>query len=320
MDYHRDSLRFWLNRGIDGFRLDAVPHLVETDAKEWQGQPGSYALMGHVKALMDSYRNRYTVCEATSNPTRWAAEYICGSAFAFGMEKKFAEAARANPEAIRDIAAYFNTAPPTMATFVSNHDSFAGARLWDQVNGDIAQYRLAAATYLLLPGTPYIYFGEEIGMAGGLGLKADAALRSPMSWQADAATGGFTTGKPFRPASANVMTHNVAAASRDANSILAFYKSIIAVRNRLPSVARGTYENARAEGTTMSFQRRFGKERSLAVFNYGTEKQSVRIAQLPAGAKLVAAFPAGTRGAGADAQGVADIAMDAQSVRVFLIE
>jgi alpha-amylase len=320
MEYHRDSLRFWLNRGIDGFRLDAVPHLVETSAKEWQGQPGSFALMGHVKALMDSYQNRYAVCEATSNPTVWAAPYICGSAFSFGIEKKFSEAARAKPEAIRELADYFNTAPTTMATFVSNHDSFAGARLWDQVKGDLAQYRLAAATYLLMPGTPYIYFGEEFGMAGGAGLTEDAALRSPMSWKADATTGGFTTGKPFRPASANVLTHNADAAAKDANSLHAFYKSLIGVRNRLPSIARGTYEHANADDVTMSFQRRFGRERSLVVINYGMTKVPVRAANLPAGASLIAKFPNTSVNTKADALGNAMIEMEAQSARVFLVE
>ena len=55
-------------------------------------------------------------------------------------------------------------APHTLASFASNHDQFAGKRLWDQVSGNETHYKLAAATYLLLPGTPFIYYGEEIGM------------------------------------------------------------------------------------------------------------------------------------------------------------
>ena len=148
LDYHRDSLRLWLNRGLDGFRFDAVPHLVENGPKDWNDQPGSYALMAHVNALMSGYQHRHMVCEATASPTRWAAPYVCGSAFAFGMEHQFVDAARGKPEAIRAVADYFKTAPLTMATMVSNHDIFAGERLWDQVKGDVAQYRLAAASYL----------------------------------------------------------------------------------------------------------------------------------------------------------------------------
>ncbi|MEO8104490.1 MAG: alpha-amylase family glycosyl hydrolase [Betaproteobacteria bacterium] len=320
MDYHRDSLRFWLNRGLDGFRFDAVPHLVETSAKDWNDQPGSYALMAHVNALMSGYRHRYLVCEATANPTRWAAPYICGSAFAFGLERQFIDAARGKPEAIQAVADYFKTAPLTMATMLSNHDIFAGERLWDQVKGDPAQYRLAAATYLLLPGTPFIYYGEEIGMAGVNGLKGDAMLRSPMSWTADAASGGgFTRGKPFRPASANVATQNVEAALADPNSILSFYKAMLALRNSLPSIARGSYEHAQVAGGVLSFQRKAGGDHTLVVINYDKLPATIDIGNLPPETALTAAFPASAPGAAANKKGIAQISVAAQSVQVYRI-
>ncbi len=320
MDYHRDSLRFWLNRGLDGFRLDAIPHLVEVDAKNWNDQPGSYALMGHIKALMDGYQRRYAVCEATASPQRWAAPYICGSAFAFKFEKSLIDAGRGKPEAIADVAAYFRSAPPTMATFISNHDAFAGARLWDQLQGDEARYRMVAATYLLLPGTPFIYFGEEIGMAGGAGLVSDAALRSPMSWNAGPANAGFTTGKPFRPVSANVKAHNVASESADPQSMLAFYKAMLAIRNQYSAIARGKYEYARADGLSFSFQRSFGPQRMLVVLRYGTDAATVTVPQLPAGARLVAVYPRECQTMFVDQQGNATLQMAPQSLRVMRIE
>ena len=190
MDYHRDSLRFWLNRGLDGFRFDAVSHLIEKDAVEWRDQPGSYALVGNIKALMDGYRNRYAICESTGKPQTWAPPYICGSAFAFDLNGDIVNAARGDPKAIRNVADYYKSAPIGMAAFTANHDSFTGGRLWDQLKGDGAQYRLAAATYLLLPGTPYLYYGEELGRAEGLGPEGDtsaakdARARPPMSWSA----------------------------------------------------------------------------------------------------------------------------------------
>jgi glycosidase len=76
------------------------------------------------------------------------------------------KAATGARRSIKAIAKYFTTVPMTMATMVSNHDIFAGERLWDQVAGSLAHYRLAAATYLLQPGTPFIYYSEEIGMVG----------------------------------------------------------------------------------------------------------------------------------------------------------
>ena len=320
MDYHKNSLRFWLNRGLDGFRFDAVPHLVEYSAKDWNDQPGSYALMAHVNALMSGYQHRHMVCEATANPLRWAAPYVCGSAFAFGLEHQFIDAARGKPEAIRAVADYFTTAPLTMATMLSNHDIFAGERLWDQLDGNAAQYRLAAATYLLLPGTPFIYYGEEIGMAGVSSLKGDARLRTPMSWTADVASGGgFTTGKPFRPASANVATQNVKAALADPNSILSFYKAMLALRNTLPSISRGSYEQPQVDGSVLSFHRKFEGGHTVVAINYGIAAATINVGELPAKVMLAVDYPAHAPATTSDAKGVARIEIDAQSVRVYSV-
>ncbi len=318
MDYHRDSLKFWLDRGLDGFRFDAVPHLVENGPKDWNDQPGSYALMAHVNALMSGYQNRHMVCEATANPTRWAAPYVCGSAFAFGMEHQFVAAAQGKPEGILAVADYFKTAPLTMATMVSNHDIFAGERLWDQVKGDTAKYKLAAATYLLLPGTPFIYYGEEIGMAGVGSLTGDAKLRTPMSWTADIdQSGGFTTGKPFRPASDNAATHNAKAAQADRNSVRSFYKAMLAMRNTLPSLSRGSYEFPLVNGNVFSYQRKFEDSHAVVVINYGLEKATSNVGELPVGSVLAAIYPANTSATTVDTKGNAQLNIDAQSVRVF---
>jgi alpha-amylase len=116
------------------------------------------------------------VCEATAKPQVYAAPDMCGSAFAFGLERKIVKAAKGDKKAIRAVADYFTSRAQTMATFVANHDIFAGERLWDQLRGNRAQYKLAAASYLLQPGTPFIYYGEEIGMAGIKGLPGDAPV------------------------------------------------------------------------------------------------------------------------------------------------
>jgi alpha-amylase len=102
--YHFHSLRFWLNRGLDGFRFDAVPHLVENSAQDWNDQPESYALMGDVSRLVRGYAKRHVVCEATAHPTAWAAPSACGSAFAFGLEHHIAAAARGEPASIRAVS------------------------------------------------------------------------------------------------------------------------------------------------------------------------------------------------------------------------
>jgi len=319
VDFHHDNLRFWLNRGIDGFRFDAVGNLVENGAGAWLNQPENYALMNGVRQLVGSYQQRFMVCEGPDDPIGFAQTTACGSAFAFGHQSNLINAARGNTTAIAAVANYFATAPAGMATMLSNHDRFAGERLWNQLGGNEAQYRLAAATYLLQPGTPFIYYGEEIGMAGAsANIGDDPKLRTPMSWAGDAKA-GFTTGTPFRALSANAASNNVAAQSADPNSLLNFYKAVIAVRRAHPSLMAGTHAGAAASGTTLSFQRVLGNERAVVMINYGGTTANVAAAGLPANAVLVNAFPASGTDAAADAGGSATVGVPAQSVRVFIV-
>ncbi|MEJ6000226.1 alpha-amylase family glycosyl hydrolase [Paucibacter soli] len=308
--YHGDSLRFWLNRGLDGYRLDAVPHLIENNARDWNDQPESRRLTGDFSRLIRSYARRHVVCEATAEPKVYAAPSICGSAFAFGLEGKIVKAAKGDAEAIKAVGQYFESAPLDMATMLSNHDIFAGARAWDQFGGNEAQYKLAAATYLLLPGTPFIYYGEEVGMAGVPGLAGDEPLRSPMSWSADAS--GFSRSEtPFRPASPNAASHNAQQQQADPNSILNFYKAMLRLRNGRPELTRGSYRLAFADGQVLGFERRLGGRLSLVLINYGEQARQIELGPQPGG--LTRQYPtAATR-----AQQGRRFELPPQSVQVF---
>jgi glycosidase len=317
--YHFDSLRWWLQRGLDGFRLDAVPHLVENDARDWNDQPESRRLTRQLQDLIKSYPNRYVVCEATAEPQSYGDPAVCGGAFAFGHAHHYIEAARGKAESVAQLAAYWRHASPTMATFLSSHDRFAGERLWDQLGGDEKRYKIAAAGYLLAPGTPFVYYGEEVGMAGARALAGDLPLRCPMSWTGDAATAGFTTGRPFRPVAPNVATHNVAAQQAGADSILAFYKAMLKLRNTWPSIARGSFEHSFADGLLLGYQRRWRDERTLVLINYADAPAAARVQALPAGALLDAAYPEGGAGAVAMAAGEVMLEVPAQSVRVYVV-
>lgn len=318
--YHQSSLRFWLNRGLDGYRLDAVPHLVENNAKDWNDQPESRALTGELTKLITAYPQRHVVCEATANPQLYAMPHICGSAFAFGLERNIVNAAKGDKKAIRAVADYFTTAPQSMATFVANHDMFAGARLWDQLRGNVAQYKLAAASYLLQSGTPFIYYGEEIGMAGIPGLEGDAPLRAPMSWTADQQGAGFTSsGKPFRPIAPNAARYNVAAQLADPQSLLSFYKSMLTLRNTLPSLASGSYDAPQVQGRVMAYRRTLGTETTLVVINYGTQPGRITLKTLPPRAVLAPAYPVAAKTTVANARGAAGLVVPAQSVRVYAL-
>jgi alpha-amylase len=326
LNYHLDSLRFWLNRGLDGYRLDAVPHLVENSAVQWNDQPESRAITKQLQDLITAYPDRYVVCEATAEPQRYGDPAVCGGAFAFGHVHHYVKAAMAGAEqaaSVQAVAQYFKAARPTMATFVSNHDIFAGRRLWDQVAGDERRYKLAAAGYLLQPGTPFVYYGEEVGQAGVHSLQGDLPLRSPMSWAPDTARAGFTRGVPFRPTAPNVATHNVQVSLQNQrsqpDSIFNFYKALIGLRNRWPSLARGSFEGAFAQDLVAGWQRAFEGERTLVLVNYGTSAASVQVPQLPAGARLVPLWPRWALGATATPQGQAQVRLPAQAVQVWRV-
>jgi alpha-amylase len=314
--WHQDNLRFWLNRGVDGFRFDAVGHLFENGANAWDNQPENYTLLAGTRNMMNGYANRFLVCEGPGDPFGYAG--ACGSAFAFNNTGNIIAAARGDAGAVRRAADFHKTAPPGISTMLSNHDSFAGQRVYDQLNGNLAQYKLAAATYLLQPGTPFVYYGEEIGMAGG-NLSGDPKLRTPMSWTGNTANAGFTTGAPYRSLSANVSAFNVAAQQADPDSLLAHYKAMLALRQAHPAIARGSYDHVAVEGSVMSFERQLGSERVRVAINYGGTAASATLAGLPANAMLANAHPAGVADATADAAGRASVTMPPQSVRVFSV-
>lgn len=326
--YHQDSLRFWLNRGLDGFRLDAVPHLIENNARDWNDQPESRRLTAELVRGVHRYPGRYVVCEATAEPRDYAQPQLCGGAFAFGLEKDLAPAARGDAEAIARVAAFYRTAPHTLASFVSNHDQFAGRRLWDQVDGDERAYRLAAATYLLLPGTPFIYYGEEIGMAGARGLTDDPAIRGPYSWTGEPERAGFSTASPYRALASNQATHHLQAQQRDPASLWHFYQQVLQLRNSRVSIARGSYEWPQAEGQRMAFQRRHGHEHTLVAFNYGREAAPLVLQGVQPGQRLRVLMPPGavTGAEPSTSNAVLTVGADgalllpAQSVQVFALE
>lgn len=315
--YHHDNLRFWLNRGVDGFRFDAVGNLVEAGPAAWENQPENHTLLRQARAVVDGYARRYLVCEGPSDPVGYSTS--CGSAFAFQNTANLIAAAKADPGAVRRVAEFPANAPTGMASMLANHDSFAGDRVYNQFGGNLAQYRLAAATYLLQPGTPFIYYGEEIGMARG-SAGGDPGLRTPMSWSASTANAGFTTGTPYRSLSTNVSAFNVAAQQADPNSLLAFYKAMLALRKAHPAIAAGSYDNVSVNGSAMSFQRRQGSEWLLVAINYGSGAAALSVSGLPSGSQLKALYPAAGPDAAADSAGRVSVDLGGQSVLVFAVQ
>lgn len=315
--FHHDNLRFWLNKGVDGMRFDAVGNLVENGSGAWESQPQNHTVMRDVQQVIKGYNQRYLVCEAPAASQAFAAQGSCGSAFAFDLKDHLIRAAKGDASSIQAVSQYFMTAPASMATLLANHDGFAGDRVWNQLGGDVARYKLAAASYLLLPGTPFIYYGEEVGMANGQGLTGDWALRTPMSWTADKA--GFSSGAAFRNLSANVASQNAAAQVGATDSLHGFYKQMLGLRNSLPSIARGSYLSPFVAGNVMGYQRRLGNETSLVLINYGNAGANLSVVSLPPGGTLAPRHGAAGNVA-ISAAGQAAVSLPAQSVQVYTVQ
>ena len=279
--WHHDNLRFWLNRGVDGFRFDAVGNLVENDANDFQDQPQSYAIVAGLRKVLDAYANRFMVCESPVDPIGFAETRPNVSAFAFGHHRDLIAAATGDVGALERVAGFPPVAPPWIATVLSNHDAFAGRRPMDQFGGNSAMMKLAAAMYLLQPGIPFVYYGEEIGMCGGKDMNADESLRTPMSWTLDDGQPGFTTGTPFRAHAANLTWNNYAAQRADPDSIFHFYKSMLALRRSRPSLALGAYDGAVVSGSTLGFRRSLEGQETLVGINVGADWAPVTLTGLP---------------------------------------
>ena len=279
VEFHKDNLRFWLNRGVDGFRFDAVGVLYENGSTAWEDQPENHALLSEIRMLTAGYSKRYAVCESPADPAAYAVDASCGRAFAFQASGPIIDSARSGTANANFIAQLNHPDSDRMPLFLSNHDSFAGARAWNQLNGDVTQLRLAAASAMLAARTPFIYYGEEIGMANAAVAAGDHALRTPMSWTSDPVTAGFSTVMPFRELSANSQTNNVAATSGAAEILEGYYSALMGIRNQYPVIASGDLDVQSAGGEpVLLLTRTAGNRAAVIAINYSGVDQQVSAA------------------------------------------
>ena len=270
VDFHMNNLKFWLNRGVDGFRFDAVGVLYENSSVAWENQPENHVLMKQVQDLLAQYGKRYMVCEAPSDPAAFSGVDSCGSAFAFGIQKHIIKSIKMG-RLMPDLLYNLRTLPvERMGTILANHDYFAGARIYDQFKGDLASYRLATGTLMTLPGRPFIYYGEEIGLSHAEPVQQDdQSIRAPMSWSNEPHAGFTTSDTPFRPSAANWETFNVAAESGKADSLLSWYESLIALRKSQPALQYGSFKPlSKDDDQIFAFVREYQGSKLLVLINY----------------------------------------------------
>lgn len=291
-NYMLDTVRYWLNTGIDGFRLDAVGQLVENGPNAMYNQPETLAFFKSLRKVTDLYPNIFTVCETGDKAFLGNGTNMLNSGFAFGFNNMVMQ--KVNYYAANDLAQAVKSwicsvpAGSLYSVFLANHDTFAGQRVYEQFRGSIPKCKVASAVLLTLPGIPFLYYGEEIGMTSVNQYHGDLNLRTPMQWDTGA-NAGFTTGSPFRKPNTNYTAFNVATEQADPASLLNHYKKLIAIRGASKAINQGKYvafDNSAYPSLYVAL-RAYENEYVLVVVNFSTQDQepSIKIAGTPLAGK-----------------------------------
>lgn len=268
--------RLWLEQGVDGFRLDATRYLVETGPGPGQADTeATHALLKELSAEVRAVKPESVLVAENTTDVANLARYYGSTAtirggdempmnFNFPLAGAVVEGVRAgSATALRStLREVIRAYPPGVidAPFLTNHD---GTRLATILGNDDRRMRNAAAILLTLPGAPFLYYGEEVGLQNGP-TSADESKRTPMPWTAQ---GGFTTGSPWRPYAPGLASSNVAAQTLDPNSLLSHYRNWIAARKRSSALLRGNLTVLETGPQLLAFLREAEGERVLVVHN-----------------------------------------------------
>jgi len=311
---------FWLDAGVDGLRLDAVPYLIEREGTDNQGLPETHDILKKMRAEMDGrYENRVFLAEAN----QWPEDLLpyfgdgdeCHMAFHFPlMPRIYMAVAQEDRHPIVEIV---HQTPEIhdncqWAIFLRNHDELTlemvtdrerdymyrayatdpqmrvnvgiRRRLAPMMENDRARMELLNSLLMSMPGTPIVYYGDEIGMGDNIFLGDRDTVRTPMQWTADR-NAGFSRTEPARLYLPPIMdpvygyeSVNVEAQSRSSGSLLNWMKRIIAVRKAHKAFGRGTLEFLHpGNRKILAYLREHEDEAILCVANLSRSAQPVEL-------------------------------------------
>jgi alpha-glucosidase len=308
-----DVLRFWLERGVDGFRVDVLWHIIKDERfrdnpsnPSWHegmdpyealipiqttDQPEVHSIIARMRQLFDEYQERVLIGEIYLPVERLVQYYgtdLTGTHLPFNFQLIFA---KWDARHLARLITEYETALPKGAWpnwVLGNHDQH---RIASRVGP--AQARVAAMLLLTLRGTPTIYYGDEIGMhdvaippervqdpfeknVPGKGLGRDPE-RTPMQWSSEE-NSGFTAGKPWLPIAEDFHEVNVDTERNDPRSILTLYRRLIELRRGEPALEVGGFEPLEAEGDMLAYIRRTSTDERefLIALNLGSQPQVLR--------------------------------------------
>ena len=315
-----DALSFWGEMGVDGFRLDAVPYLVEQDGTSCENLPGTHAVIRQIRAFVDQhFPGRMLLAEAN----QWPADvrpYFgegdeCHMAFHFPLMPRIFMALRLEDvEPIREIMRRTPPIPDTCqwALFLRNHDELTlemvtsderdymylaysqdprmklnvgiRRRLAPLVDNSVRRMELLNSLLFSFPGTPIVYYGDEIGMGDNIYLGDRNGVRTPMQWTGDR-NAGFSradTARLYLPLIVDAVygyqSINVEAQQRTPSSLLNWMKRLIEVRRKTRVFGRGTLHFLRpANESVLAHVREHEGEILVAVHNLAGSAQPVEL-------------------------------------------
>ncbi|WP_161866858.1 maltose alpha-D-glucosyltransferase [Pseudomonas yangonensis] len=318
-------MRFWLDMGVDGLRLDAIPYLIERDGTSSENLPETHAVLKRIRAELDArYPDRLLLAEANQWPedTRpyFGEDDECHMAFHFPlMPRMYMAIAQEDRFPITDILRQTPEIPPNCqwAIFLRNHDELTlemvtdderdylwnyyaadsrarinlgiRRRLAPLVGRDRRRIELLNSLLLSMPGTPTLYYGDEIGMGDNIYLGDRDGVRTPMQWSVDR-NGGFSRADPASLVLPPIMdplygyqTINVEAQARDPHSLLNWTRRMLAIRNQHKAFGRGsltmlTPSNRRILAYLRGYTNEQGhEEQILCVANLSSAAQAVEL-------------------------------------------
>lgn len=266
----------WLGLGVDGFRMDAARHLIEDGPDQQVNTPETRAWLSAFRDDVHATNPDSLVIGEVADAERTSGGYTTdGSldmAFDFEIGPAIANAVtHGDAGSLLISQAGIEKAYPNggAGTFLSNHDQ---PRIMTQLRGDITAAKLSAGTLLTAPGTPFIYYGEELGVTGN---KPDERIRTPYPWMGTEPGHGFTADIPWEPFGDDAPTVNAETEVGDPSSLLTTYTNLIRVRNEYPALATAPFLPLESSNPRVAASLRPDPSGSLLVIqNLGTEAAS----------------------------------------------
>jgi maltose alpha-D-glucosyltransferase / alpha-amylase len=315
-----DVMKFWLEIGVDAFRLDAVPYLIERDGTNCENLPETHAVIKKLRRRLDeSFPGRMLLAEANQWPADVRAYFGDGDEFHMAfhfplMPRIFMAVQLEDRKPIIEILEQTPQIPENSqwCTFLRNHDELTlemvtdierdymydvyardktmrlnlgiRRRLAPMMDNDRRRIQLLNLLLMSLPGTPVLYYGDEIGMGDNVYLGDRNGVRTPMQWNGGW-NGGFSGADPERlysPLISNPVfgyqAINVEAQKRSPHSLLYWMKRLIEVRKSSRVFSRGTIEFLQPSNhRVLAYVRQFGTEKVLAVNNLSSSAQAVEL-------------------------------------------